>query len=51
MTPVTVLHVFFLSLVLHAAYLPSSVVAMPSFPLNNTAIEGLRIPALGVGTG
>ena len=25
--------------------------AMPSFPLNNTAVAGLRIPAIGIGTG
>ena len=51
MSPLTVLRALTVSVAVLAAYLPASFADMPSFALNNTAVAGLRIPALGVGTG
>ena len=52
MTPLAVVRLFLLSLAVQTVCLPASALAaMPSFALNNTAEPGLRIPALGVGTG
>ena len=51
MAAFNVLRVVFATAVVCAVYLRSCQAAMPSFPLNNTAVKGLHIPALGVGTG